>query len=102
MNLDPRDFLAVLTDHVGVWGQLATPEQWADAEAVLSLDGPRRHWIGRAKGYSKTRDAAAMSIVALLTQFPVNSDQKGYAAASDADEASLLRQSVQAFVEGTR
>jgi Phage Terminase len=102
VNLDPLDLLAVLTDHVGVWGQLATPEQWADAEAVLSLDGPRRHWIGRAKGYDKTRGAAAMSIVALLTQFPVNSDQKGYAAASDSDQASLLRQSVQAFVEGTR
>ncbi len=101
-TLEPLQLLAGLTDHVGIWGELATPEQWADAEAILSLDGPRRHWIGRAKGYSKTRDAAAVSIVALLTQFPINSDQNGYVAASDAEQASLLRQSVQAFVDGTR
>src|SRR6185312_5194028 len=43
--MNPLDLLAALTDHVGVWGEIATPEQWADAEAVLSLDGPRRHWI---------------------------------------------------------
>ncbi len=101
MNLEPLDLLAALTDHVGVWGPNATEEQWADARAILDLSGPRRHWLGRAKGFSKTRDVAALSIVALLTQFPVNSDQKGYAAASDADQAALLRQSVQAFVDGT-
>ncbi|MGH9089990.1 MAG: terminase large subunit domain-containing protein [Acidimicrobiales bacterium] len=95
------DLLAALTDHVGEWGPMATDLQWADAKALLDPDGPRRHWQGRAKGYSKTRDAAATSIVALLTQFPVGSDEKGYVAASDSDQATLLRQSVQAFVDGT-
>ncbi len=63
------DLLAALTDAVGRWGNKATEDQWADAEAILSMNGPRRHWLGRAKGYSKTRDVAALSLVALLTQF---------------------------------
>ena len=63
------DLLAALTDPVGRWGDKATEDQWTDAEAILSMDGPRRHWLGRAKGYSKTRDVAALSLVALLTQF---------------------------------
>ena len=49
---DSLDLLAALTDSVGRWGDTATSDpQWADAEAILRLDGPRRHWIGRAKGY---------------------------------------------------
>ena len=98
-TLEPLQLLAGLTDHVGIWGELATPEQWADAEAILSLDGPRRHWIGRAKGYSKTRDVAGISVVVLLTQMA--SGEKGYVAASDADQAGLLRQSVAAFRANT-
>lgn len=101
MTLEPLDLLAALTDHVGRWGPNATALQWDDAIAVLDLDGPRRHWLGRAKGYSKTRDVAALSIVALLAQFPPHSDQHGYAAASDSEQAGLLRQSIRAFVEHT-
>jgi hypothetical protein len=101
VNLDPLALLAALTDHVGQWGPMATADQWNDATAVLDLSGPRRHWQGRAKGYSKTRDAAATSIVAGLTQFPTPSDELGYVAASDSDQAALLRQSVQSFVNGT-
>ncbi len=98
-TLDPMELLAGLVDPVGRWGDCATAEQWGDAEAILSLDGPRRHWLGRAKGYSKTRDVAALSLVALLTQFPPGAT--GYAAASDADQASLLRQSIASFVVNT-
>jgi phage terminase large subunit-like protein len=95
----PLELLAGLRDSVGLWGDGATPAQWQDAEAVLSLEGPRRFWLGRSKGYSKTRDLGAMSIVALLTQFPVGAT--GYAAASDADQASLLRQSIGNFAANT-
>ena len=92
--------LASLVDHVGNWGDNATPEQWEDARAILDADNPvRRHWIGRAKGYSKTRDAAGMSISALLTQFP--SGASGYVAASDAGQAGLVRQSIEGFVACT-
>lgn len=91
--------MAGLTDDVGEWGAAATPDQWLDAEHILSLDGPRRHWLGRAKGYSKSRDVAGMSIVALLTQFPPGA--AGYCAASDADQAGLIRQSIQSFATNT-
>ena len=94
------DLLAALTDSTGTWGSLATADQWADAESLLSLDGgPRRHVIGRSKGYSKTRDVAALSLVALLTQFPPSA--QGFAAAADADQAGFLRQAMAGFVEGT-
>ncbi len=93
------DLLAGLTDHLGRWGERATPLQWIDAEAILDVSGPRRHWIGRSKGYSKTRDAAGLSLVALLTQLPPGAT--AYAAASDSDQAGLLRQSMAAFVTNT-
>jgi hypothetical protein len=62
------DALDVLAGHIGRWWDTATPTEHEDARALLSLDGPRRHWLGRAKGYSKTRDVAGISIIFLLTQ----------------------------------
>ena len=96
---DSLDLLAALTDSVGRWGEMATEEQWVDAEAILTMDGPRRHWIGRSKGFSKTRDCGAVSVVALLTQFPPGA--QGYVAAADAEQAGLLRQSMMQFVNNT-
>jgi phage terminase large subunit-like protein len=96
---DALDLLAGLTDHVGLWWDSATQVQRDDARAILDLDGPRRHWIGRAKGYSKSRDAAGVSAVALLKQ--MQSGSMGYVAASDADQAGLIRQSVASFVSNT-
>ncbi len=97
--MNPLDLLASLTDHVGRWWDTAMPVQRTDAEAILDLDGPRRHWLGRAKGYSKTRDAAGISTVVLLTQMAHG--EMGYVAASDADQAGLIRQSIAAFVTNT-
>jgi hypothetical protein len=93
------DLLAGLTDHVGRWWDTATSVQHEDARAILDLNGPRRHWLGRAKGYSKTRDVAGISIPVLLTQMQPGT--MGYAAASDAEQAGLIRQSVAAFVNNT-
>lgn len=95
--LDPLDLLASLTDDVGRWWTCATDVQRDDARAILAPgpDDPRRHWLGRSKGYSKTRDVAAMSVVALLTQ--MTPTEQGFTAASDADQAGLLRQSIAAF-----
>lgn len=98
-RLDPLDLMAALVDDVGRWGDGATDLQWSDAEAILNLDGPRRHWLGRAKGYSKTRDVAGMSLVALLTQFPAGAH--GYVAAVDGPQAGLLRQSISDFASNT-
>jgi hypothetical protein len=96
---DRLDLLAGLTDSVGMWGQHATPLQIEDAQAILDLNGPRRHWLGRAKGWSKTRDVSGLSVVALLTQLPPGAT--GYCAASDADQAGLIRQSIADFVANT-
>ena len=96
---DPINLMGALVDSVGRWGECCTEIQLSDAEAVLNMAGPRRHWIGRSKGFSKSRDVAALSLVALLTQFPANA--QGYIAASDAEQAGLLRQSMAEFVNNT-
>ncbi len=80
-------------------GEVLTPFEWADAEAFLVGTGPRRHFQLRSKGYRKTLTAAANGIAALLTQLPPGST--GFAAASDADQAGLLRESIRAFVVNT-
>ena len=79
------------------WGAAATPEQWSDARAVLDLEAPRRrHWIGRARGYSKTSDVAAFVLIAMLTQ--LKPGQIAYAAAADRDQARLLLDSLRGYV----
>ncbi len=82
------------------WAAAATPVQWSDAEAVLADDGPRRHWIGRARGYSKTADAAGYALAALLSG-GVSREHPIYAAAADRDQAALLLDSVAGYVSRT-
>lgn len=94
------DLLVSMRDHVGTWGTHATTEQYADGEAILATPtGPRRHWLGRAKGYSKSRDVAGMSLAVLLADMP--SGAMAYCGASDADQAALIRQSIRSFVDHT-
>ncbi|MDE3205146.1 MAG: hypothetical protein KGQ66_13125 [Acidobacteriota bacterium] len=83
------------------WGDVATELQKADARAVLepAPGGPRRHWLGRAKGYSKTGDTAAMSLAVLLEQLRPGAE--AYAAATDADQAGLLLRAMRGFVNRT-
>ena len=89
----------VLTDHGDRWGALATEVQRVDAHAILSGDGPRRHWLGRARGYSKTTDVAALLIVLLLT-LPFGSECA--AAAADADQASILVRRMRGLLRRTK
>jgi hypothetical protein len=71
------------------WGEVATEVQWSDACAVLDCDSPvRRHWIGRSRGYSKTTDLAAFTLVAMLCQ--LGDAARAYACAGDRDQARLL------------
>ena len=92
------DLMAALRDPVGTWGDMATPEQWSDAEAILDLDGPRRHWLGRAKGGSARPEILrGCLLVSLLIQFPAGA--QGFVAAANHDQAGLLRQSMASFVE---
>lgn len=79
---------ALIDNEDGVrWGDRATPQQHADAKAVFDPDGPRRHWLGRSRGYNKTGDGAAMS-VAWLPELSTGAE--AIAVAADRDQARLL------------
>jgi len=80
------------------WGVAADELQVADARAVLSADGPRRHWLGRPRGYSKTQDVAGMMLADLVTgRIPLASP--AYLAAADGDQAGLALDSIAGYVE---
>jgi hypothetical protein len=89
----------VVDDDGARWGERATPIQWADARAVLDRDGPRKHWIGRSRGYSKTDDLAAMTITALKTQLSTGMEAIGVA--SDRDQSRLLVDHMRPLVQRT-
>jgi phage terminase large subunit-like protein len=82
------------------WGDSATPLQRDDARSVFSDSEQRRHWIGRARGYAKTTDAAAITLAALLTGM-VAPEHPAFVAAGDAEQAALLRDSIEGFVNRT-
>lgn len=78
------------------WGQSARPFQRADVAAVLDPAGPRRHYLLRGRGMSKTTDTAGMALALLLTEAPVGSTSHVYAA--DEDQAGLLADALAGFV----
>jgi phage terminase large subunit-like protein len=83
------------------WAQAATDEQVADALAVLDPDGyPRRHWLGRARGYSKTTDVAAMTLAAMACGL-IPPGGRGYVCAADRDQAQLLLDAARGFIQRT-
>jgi hypothetical protein len=81
------------------WGEVATPEQWDDMEALLSATGPRRHFWLRARGRSKTTDCAAASLAMMLTCF--GGGDECYAAAAGRDQAGLILRKVRGIAERT-
>jgi hypothetical protein len=92
----PREILYGLVLESGAsWGECATDLQRADAQAVLGPPG--RHWIGRPRGYSKTSDAAALVIAAVLGGL-VPEGERGFFCAGDRDQAALTAEAVDGFV----
>ncbi|MFE5775122.1 hypothetical protein [Brachybacterium sp. NPDC056505] len=90
-GLDPLDLMGGLRLEDGrTWGAVARPFQRTDAEAVLrpGEGDPRRHYILRGRGMSKTSDLAAMCLSLLLTQAPARSRCHVYAV--DAEQATLF------------
>jgi hypothetical protein len=79
------------------WGAAADDVQVADARAILDGDGPRRHWIGRPRGYSKTHDVAGMLLADLITG-KIPPSNPGYLAAADRGQAGLALDSIEGFV----
>jgi hypothetical protein len=71
------------------WGDCASPVQVETADRVLASEpAARRFWIGRPRGYSKTHDAAAMTISAVLGGI-VKPGERGFFCAADRDQARL-------------
>jgi len=81
------------------WGEVATPDQWADMEALLTPGGPRRHFWLRARGRSKTTDCAAASVAMMLTAF--GPGDECYAAAAGRDQAGLILRKVRGIADRT-
>lgn len=98
---DPLALLAGLQLEDGrSWGEAAADFQHEDAAAVLlgTAPGDRRlHWIGRARGGSKTTDAAGFALVALLTQAPRRSTSHAFA--RDREQAGLLLDALRGLAE---
>jgi len=83
-----------------LWGDAAAPFQITDAQAVVDMDGPRRHWIGRPRGSSKTADVAGI-LLAELVCGAIPRSNPAYAAAADRDQGRLLLDSVSGYVDRT-
>jgi hypothetical protein len=90
---------ALVNDDDRRWGEVATDHQRADAAAILDLAGPRRHFVTRPRGGSKTTDLGGIAIAALLVQLPRMS--RSYAFASDKEQAQLLIDTVAGFKDRT-
>lgn len=98
MSLPPFVVMDVLRLEDGPrWGDVATEVQRADAAAILDRGLEQRfHWLGRARGYSKTVDLAGVLLEVLLAQAPAGSRSYGFAA--DKDQAALLLDALAGFV----
>lgn len=102
MTIDPLDLLdGLVLDTGDRWGSIAKPFQRADVTAILNRsDGaPRRHWLLRGRGMSKTTDIAALALVLLLTEAPPKSHSYVYAV--DGDQAQLTMDAIDAIVANT-
>jgi hypothetical protein len=78
-------------------GECAAPVQVADWEAVLASEPEaRRFWIGRGRGYSKTGDAAGMTIAAVLGGV-IEPGERGFFCAADKDQARLAADAIQGW-----
>jgi phage terminase large subunit-like protein len=82
------------------WGDVAQPEQWDDALAVLNQKSTcRYHFLTRARGWSKTTDLAAIALVIMLTQ--AHPGQRIDVVAADRDQGALLISAINKFVVRT-
>lgn len=99
-GLDPFELLCGLRLESGAsWGEAAQDWQCEDAASVLAGDGPRRTFLLRGRGMSKTTDAAALALVLLLTQAPPRS--RSYCYAVDIDQARIMIDTLGGFVART-
>jgi hypothetical protein len=91
---------ALVVDESGTrWGERATDVQRRDAEALLDVNGVRRHWIGRSRGYSKTDDLACVTVAAMLVQ--LRAGDEAVCVAADRDQAAIVIRRIRWIAERT-
>jgi hypothetical protein len=91
-----------LVDENGTpWGEVAAPFQREDAAAICADpgSGPRRHFIVRPRGGSKTTDAAAAALALMVSEAPRRS--RSYLYASDSEQAGEVLDALSGFVSRT-
>jgi hypothetical protein len=94
------ELLAGLVTESGcTWAEQVSGWQRADAEAICSTTGPRRHFLVRPRGASKTTDAAAIALALLVEEAPPRS--RSYAYAVDLGQASEMMHELVGFVART-
>lgn len=95
------DLLAALVLENGRrWGEAAVEVQWQDARAVLDRSATTPyHWLGRARGYSKTSDLGGIGIGVLLAQAPPRA--RLYGIAADQAQGTLLVDAIGGFASRT-
>jgi phage terminase large subunit-like protein len=76
------------------WSDVAADVQREDAAAVLD-EATAYHWWGRARGWSKTSDLAAIALEVLLHAPP---GSRSYAFGADRDQAALLPDALAGFI----
>lgn len=82
-----------------LWWNAAEPWQLADAQAFIE-GAVRRHWWLRARGMSKTTDAAVVILAMLLTLAPARS--RSYCYGADADQAAVLFDALVGLIQRSR
>jgi hypothetical protein len=83
------------------WAEQATAFQHDDAAAVCAAPdaGPRRHFIVRPRGASKTTDAAGVALALMVSEAPKRS--RSYIYAVDQEQAAELLDALSGFVSRT-
>lgn len=90
---------ALVLEDGQLWGDIAAPFQWEDAEAIFADEAPRWHYLTRPRGGSKTTDLAGVSLAWLATMAAPGA--RGYVFAGDKDQAALLTDAASGLVDRT-
>ena len=97
----PLDLVSSMVLDTGArWGEQATEQQWADMEALLSGEGPRRHMWLRSRGFSKTTDTGAATLGMMLAGGMRGGDEM-YAAAAGREQAGHLARKMRQIADCT-
>lgn len=101
-TIDPMALMAGLHLEDGrTWGEAAHDFQREDASAVLdsSPDAPRRHYLLRGRGMSKTTDVAGLVLSLMLAEAPTRA--KAHVYAVDSEQAALFMDALAGIVGRT-